>query len=68
MLWERVPKYPVTRHRASSGDTSDRGRRRQTMGAKAIRVALSGIADDLEVGEAVARLAPLHPKNSNFPG
>jgi hypothetical protein len=36
--------------------------------ATAIRVALSGIADDLELGEIAARLAPLHPKNNTFPG
>jgi hypothetical protein len=36
--------------------------------AKAIRVALSGIADDLELGELAERLAPLHPKNHTFPG
>ena len=35
---------------------------------KAIRVALSGIADDLELGELAALLAPLHPKNNTFPG
>jgi hypothetical protein len=29
---------------------------------------LSGIADDLELGELTARLAPLHPKNNTFPG
>jgi hypothetical protein len=29
-----------------------------------IRVALSGIASDLELGETAARLAPLHPKNN----
>jgi hypothetical protein len=34
----------------------------------AIRVALSGIADDLELGELAERLAPLHPKNDTFPG
>lgn len=33
----------------------------------ATRVALSGIADDLELGEIAARLAPLHPKNNTFP-
>ena len=33
-----------------------------------IRVALSGIASDLELGEVAARLAPLHPKNNTFPG
>jgi hypothetical protein len=31
-------------------------------------VALSGIADNLELGELAARLAPLHPKNNTFPG
>jgi hypothetical protein len=36
--------------------------------AKAIRVALSGIADDLELGDLAALLAPLHPKNNTFPG
>jgi len=36
--------------------------------AKAIRVALSGIADDVELGELAALLAPLHPKNNTFPG
>jgi hypothetical protein len=36
--------------------------------AVAIRVALSGIADDLELGEVAARLAPLHPRNNTFPG
>jgi hypothetical protein len=35
---------------------------------KAIRVALSGIADDLELGQVAALLAPLHPKNNTFPG
>jgi hypothetical protein len=35
---------------------------------KAIRVALSGIADDLELGELAALLAPLHRKNNTFPG
>jgi hypothetical protein len=34
----------------------------------AIRVALSGIADDLELGKLAERLAPLHPKNDTFPG
>jgi hypothetical protein len=33
-----------------------------------IRVALSGVASDLELGEIAARLAPLHPKNNTFPG
>jgi hypothetical protein len=36
--------------------------------AKAIRVALSGIADDLELGELAALLEPLHPRNDTFPG
>jgi hypothetical protein len=36
--------------------------------ATAIRVALSGIAGGLELGEVAARLAPLHPKNDTFPG
>jgi hypothetical protein len=31
-------------------------------------VALSGIADDLALGEVAERLAPLHPKNDTFPG
>jgi hypothetical protein len=35
---------------------------------KAIYVALSGIAGDLELGELAGRLAPLHPKNNTFPG
>ncbi|MGH9287119.1 MAG: hypothetical protein ACRD0V_02275 [Acidimicrobiales bacterium] len=35
---------------------------------KAIRVALSGIADDLALGELAEALAPLHPKNNTFPG
>ena len=34
----------------------------------AIEVALSGIAGGLQFGEIAARLAPLHPKNSTFPG
>jgi len=34
----------------------------------AIRMALSGIAGDLELGELAERLAPLHPKNDTFPG
>jgi hypothetical protein len=34
---------------------------------EAIRMALSGIASDLELGEIAARLAPLHPKNNTFP-
>jgi hypothetical protein len=34
----------------------------------AIRVALSGVAGGLELGEIAARLAPLHPKNNTFPG
>jgi hypothetical protein len=33
-----------------------------------IRIALSSIADDLELGELAALLAPLHPKNNTFPG
>jgi hypothetical protein len=36
--------------------------------ATAIRVALSGIAAGLELGEIAARLAPMHPKNNTFPG
>jgi hypothetical protein len=36
--------------------------------AEAIRVALSGMAQDLELGELAQRLAPLHPKNNTFPG
>lgn len=36
--------------------------------AKVIRVVLSGIADDLELGELAEWLAPLHPKNDTFPG
>jgi hypothetical protein len=36
--------------------------------ATAIRMALSGIAGGLELGEITARLAPLHPKNNTFPG
>ena len=36
--------------------------------ATAIRVALSGIAEDAELGEIAGRLAPLHPKNDTFPG
>jgi hypothetical protein len=34
----------------------------------AIRVVLSGIADDLELGDVAERLAPLHPTNNTFPG
>jgi hypothetical protein len=33
-----------------------------------IRVALSGVADDLELGQLAALLAPLHPRNNTFPG
>ena len=33
-----------------------------------IRVALSGIADDIELGQLAALLEPLHPKNNTFPG
>jgi hypothetical protein len=33
-----------------------------------IRVVLSGIASDLELGEIAGRLAPLHPKDNTFPG
>ena len=33
----------------------------------AIRVALSGIADDLELGELAARLVPLHPEEQHLP-
>jgi hypothetical protein len=36
--------------------------------ANTIRVALSGIAEDLELGELAARLEPLHPRNNTFPG
>lgn len=36
--------------------------------AKAIRVALSGIADDLELGELAALPAGLHPKNNTLRG
>lgn len=36
--------------------------------ATAIRVALSGIAGGLDLGDIAARLAPLHPKNNTFPG
>jgi hypothetical protein len=36
--------------------------------ATAIRVALSGIAHDLELGELAALLEPLHPRNNTFPG
>jgi hypothetical protein len=35
---------------------------------QAIRVALTGLADDLELGELAALLAPLHSKNNSFPG
>ena len=35
---------------------------------KAIRVALWGLADDLELGELAAMLEPLHPTNNTFPG
>jgi hypothetical protein len=35
---------------------------------KAIGVALLGLADDLELGELAAMLAPLHPTNDTFPG
>jgi hypothetical protein len=35
---------------------------------KAIGVALLGLADDLELGELAAILAPLHPTNDTFPG
>ena len=34
----------------------------------AIRIALSGIAADEELGELATRLEPLHPKNDTFPG
>ena len=33
-----------------------------------MRVALSGIADGLELGELPSQLEPLHPKNNTFPG
>jgi hypothetical protein len=36
--------------------------------ATVVRVALAGIAGGLDLGEIAARLAPLHPKNSTFPG
>ena len=36
--------------------------------ATAIRVALAGIAGGVELGDAAARLVPLHPKNDTFPG
>jgi hypothetical protein len=36
--------------------------------AKAIRIALSGIAGDVDLGELAGRLEPLHPKNNTFPG
>jgi hypothetical protein len=36
--------------------------------AKAIRVTLSGIADDVDLGELARLLEPLHPKNNTFPG
>jgi hypothetical protein len=36
--------------------------------ANVIRVALSGIADDIELGQLAALLEPLHPKNNTFPG
>jgi hypothetical protein len=35
---------------------------------KAIRAALSGVADDLELGELAALIEPLHPNNHTFPG
>ena len=35
---------------------------------EAIRVALWGLADDLELGELAAMLEPLHPTNNTFPG
>jgi hypothetical protein len=34
----------------------------------AMRVALSGIADGVELGGLAERLAPLHPMNDTFPG
>jgi hypothetical protein len=36
--------------------------------AEAIRIALSGIAGDVDLGELASRLEPLHPKNNTFPG
>jgi hypothetical protein len=36
--------------------------------AKAIRVALSGIAGDVDLGEVAGRLEPLHPKDNTLPG
>jgi hypothetical protein len=35
---------------------------------RAIRLALSGIADEQELGDLAERLALLHPKNETFPG
>ena len=34
----------------------------------AIRIALSGVARGVELGDIAARLAPLHPRNDTFPG
>jgi hypothetical protein len=36
--------------------------------ARAIWIALSGIADDVELGDLAELLEPLHPKNNTFPG
>jgi hypothetical protein len=36
--------------------------------ATAIRVTLSGIAGDVDLGELARRLEPLHPTNNTFPG
>ena len=36
--------------------------------AMAIRLALSGIAEDMELGELAALLEPLHPRNNTFLG
>lgn len=35
---------------------------------EAIRIALSGIANGVELGEIASDLEPLHPKNNTFPG
>ncbi len=34
----------------------------------AIRIALSGVARGVDLGDIAARLAPLHPRNDTFPG
>jgi hypothetical protein len=36
--------------------------------ANAIQISLSGIANDVDLGELASRLEPLHPKNNTFPG